>query len=85
MFGAVGPMTGARSATQWPQAGDFGFGSNNVFLDGRGDGGVLDTWAACDALLETDNKLAFGEHLEEAADFSDQWSKISKKSRKPKL
>ena len=84
MLGAVGPVTSARSATQWPQHGDFGFGSNQVFLDGRGDG-VLDTWAACDALLETDNNKAFGEHLEDGADYSDQWNKISKKTRKPKL
>jgi len=92
MFGAVGPVTSGRSATQWPQAGDFGFGSNNVFLDGRQGGdtwetGVQDTWAACDALLlETDNIKAFGENQwEDVTDYNDQWSKISKKSRKPKL
>lgn len=75
MFGAVGPVT--RSNSQWTSSGDLGYGSNNVFLDPpRGDT-YLDTWAACDALLETEK--AFGD--EEANDFSEHWNKFHLKAR----
>lgn len=75
MFGAVGPVT--RSNSQWTSSGDLGYGSNNVFLDPpRGDT-YFDTWAACDALLETEK--AFGD--EEANDFSEHWNKFHLKAR----
>ena len=69
-----------------PGAGDLGWpaSSNAVLFEAPRVGHVepfLDTWAACDALLETDNTA-----FEEGADLiSDQWSQISNKSRKPKL
>lgn len=88
VFGGV-----ARPSSQWPPqagagagAGDLGWpaSSNAVLFDAPRVGHAepfLDTWAACDALLETDNTA-----FEEGADLiSDQWSQISNKSRKPKL
>ena len=80
MFGVIG-----RSATQWPPAGDFGFGKNQVFLDG-GRGDQFDAWAACDAFLETDMERGSGlEFQDDAGEFSDQWNTNRRKLRKPKL
>jgi len=69
--GPVGQMT--RTASQWPSSADLG----RVWMDNTPH---MDTWAACDALLETDK--AFGE---DDQDYNDHWSQFSKKSRKPKL
>ena len=78
VFGVIG-----RSATQWPAAGDFGFGKNQVFLDaGRGD--HFDAWAACDAFLETDLERGFGSELQEETGEYDQWN-TTRKFRKPQI
>merc|ERR1711953_1231964 len=79
MFGVIG-----RSATQWPAAGDFGFGKNQVFLDaGRGD--HFDAWAACDAFLETDLERGIGTELHEETGEYDQWNSARKTFRKPQI
>ena len=79
MFGVIG-----RSATQWPPAGDFGFGKNQVFLDSRGD--HFDAWAACDAFLETDIERLTGSDLHEDAGEYDQWNTAARKTfRKPQM
>ena len=78
VFGVIG-----RSATQWPAAGDFGFGKNQVFLDaGRGD--HFDAWAACDAFLETDFERTGSELQEETGEY-DQWNSTRKTFRKPQI
>jgi len=79
VFGVIG-----RSATQWPPAGDFGFGKNQVFLDaGRGD--HFDAWAACDAFLETDLERGMGPELHEETGEYDQWNSTRKTFRKPQI
>ena len=83
MFGVIG-----RSATQWPPAGDFGFGKNQVFLDG-GRGDHFDAWAACDAFLETDlergDRGTGTELLEENGEYIDQWNTARRKINKHKM